>query len=46
MEYITYAEGKRFKQAIALAADSIKFIDNKFIDKIGNNYPDFITILN
>lgn len=41
MEYIIYAEGKRFKQAIALAADSIKFIDDEFIDKIGNNYPDF-----
>jgi miniconductance mechanosensitive channel len=41
MEYINYSEGKRFKQAIAIAADSVKFISNKLIDATANKYSDF-----
>ena len=41
MEYVTYSEGKRFKQAIAIAPDSVKFINNKLIDIVANKYSDF-----
>ncbi len=41
MEYINYSEGKRFKQAIAIAADSVKFISNELIDATANKYSDF-----
>lgn len=41
MEYINYSEGKRFKQAIAIAPDSVKFISNELIDTIANKYSDF-----
>lgn len=45
MEYVTYSEGKRFKQAIALAPESIKFVRHELINKIGSKYPDFYSNL-